>query len=111
MKITTTVELIDSDVISGIFEAGLNYSATPWWVDFIRVNDFSWDIKYCAPDDEDIVDTQRITLDDIAGALTQILSRRLWHCGEPVTTDIEDWDSCVADLILQFAVFGDEVYG
>jgi len=52
-----------------------------------------------------------VTVEDLANAYSKILSEGLYHCGGLVSPDLDEWDACVSDYVLQFAIFGELIYG
>lgn len=64
--------------------------------------------------DEDCPDsellTKDITIHELVNALHLAISRELHHCGESVGYDLWSYDSCVADILFQLAVYGKEVW-
>lgn len=57
------------------------------------------------------VTLHRVTLADLVRGLTIAVTTPYYHCGYKVEANTDEWDACVADLILQCAVFGEAVYG
>jgi hypothetical protein len=55
--------------------------------------------------------TRIISTEDLAVALGQLIQVRQHHCGMPISLDDNDWDSCVSDMILQQACYGEVVFG
>jgi hypothetical protein len=52
----------------------------------------------------------KVTLEQLADAYIKVKQLGLMHCGNyPI--DIEDPDACFGDTVLQYAVFGEMVYG
>lgn len=96
------------EAITGSGFANLNY-----WINFVELD--TWrepcDITITHQDkDEDKLVKITITPDQLGEATAKVMNRRLIHCGGyPV--DIEDYDSCFADLVLQTAIFDDIIFG
>jgi hypothetical protein len=96
------------EAVAGCGFAGLNY-----WINFAELD--TW-LKPCditlthtAKDGEDLVKTT-ITPDQLGEAVAKVMNRKLTHCGNyPV--DVEDYDGCFADLVLQTAIFDDIIFG
>jgi hypothetical protein len=57
-------------------------------------------------EDNEKVKMKTITLADGAKALTAVIGHKYHHCGESITTDIDNWDACVQDLLLQEIIYG-----
>ena len=55
--------------------------------------------------------TRFIDADDIANALSSAICAGASHCGERIGLEFDDWDACVGTAILQFALYGGELYG
>jgi hypothetical protein len=55
--------------------------------------------------------TRIIFTEDLAVALGQLIQVRQHHCGEPIPTDLDEWDACCSDMILQQAFYGEVVFG
>ena len=51
------------------------------------------------------------TISDMVTALETILSQGKYHCGSPVSADLDEWDSCCGDYMIQYMFFGELVYG
>ena len=71
----------------------------------------SVDVTYIDETDEDKHLTKRLNIDDFANALSKAIPN--YHhspCGGNITTDTDDWDACIADLLLQLALYGKEVW-
>ena len=52
-----------------------------------------------------------VTLDQLADAYRKIAEQKVMHCGTYEVANLEDPDACTGDFILQYAVFGELVYG
>jgi hypothetical protein len=111
------IEVEDGELMSGVFD-NLWESSSPW------VGSTNWDwqatpiqtvveVTYDSPDDDEgtFGGKATVTVEDLAKAYSQILRDNKHHCGEPVTTEIDEWDSCVSDYVLQYALFGKLIYG
>lgn len=53
-----------------------------------------------------------VTITELEQALSLAMQEGYRHvpCGGKIDTNVEDWDSCVADLLLQLVAYGKEVY-
>jgi len=56
--------------------------------------------------------TKDLTLADLERALSYAMKEGYNHvpCGGKIDTNTDNWDSCVADILLQIMVYGKEVY-
>jgi|APCry1669188910_1035180.scaffolds.fasta_scaffold01292_17 hypothetical protein len=68
-------------------------------------------VEYIDPEDEESTLFKYVTVKDLADALGKIVSSEVYHCGERVSARLDHWDSCCADYVLQFALFGKVVFG
>jgi hypothetical protein len=102
-----------NDLWSEVFGSGWEHS--PWWVD-IDLGEGGWEkhgtavIEYLNPDDPEEVKalTKTITVVDLANAVSALTEIGWTHCGGNA---IHDSDWCTSDAVLQFAVFGEFIYG
>ena len=70
----------------------------------------AWDPHSKGGDSENL--TKTITVDAMFRAFVALVKAGYSHCGVPFGPDVlEDPDACVADLILQVAVYGEVTYG
>ena len=117
MKVQFEIEVEVADLMSGVFD-NLWRSSSPW----IAETNWDWqasptqtavEVCYDTPEDGegDFTGRSTVTAEDLAHAYGKILKEKRYHCGELVTSDIEDWDSCVADYVLQYALFEKLIYG
>jgi len=106
-KIMIEMEVDEQNLMSSVFD-NLHQ---PWWMEF----DWDWqandkevvkvvEITY---DDEETEDGVKVTvtLEDIVEAYTKVITGDYYHCGEKVTADMDEWDTCCADIVLQLAIF------
>jgi hypothetical protein len=56
------------------------------------------------------LNTTSLTVQDIADGWAKAISSGAYHCGEAIGLDSEDWDACVGTAILQYAIYGEELY-
>jgi hypothetical protein len=52
-----------------------------------------------------------VTLEDLAKGYRLALEHKSTHCGHYSVTDLDEADACTGDIILQYAIFGEVVYG
>ena len=116
-KVIYEIEVEDNRLMSGVFD-NLWQSSSPW------VGQIDWDwqavpaqtaveVIYDDPsgDEGEMGGRTFVTVEDLAKAYSQILSEGKYHCGQPVSSDVSDWDACVSDYVLQYALFGKLIYG
>jgi hypothetical protein len=97
---------------------GSGFETWSWWRRLDYVGDAAWDVigkvKLGVTDPNDPserkIKTKTIGLDDIVAAVAGLAAVQPTVWGTPVT-DFESWDACVSDAVLQFAVFGEVIYG
>lgn len=104
-------ELSPMDLMDGVFGSGVD---NPWWIgveiEGIWEDPESVTVESWTKDEEDSHLKTKLTMDDLKRGLALAITLNYHHCGEPMTADPEDWDACTADLILQCAIYGEEVY-
>jgi len=110
VPLTVSVEKLWSEVMGG----GWEYM--PWWSGVKYLGDADWqtpgsfEITTNNPDDDDEPEvTKTFNIDDLARGYALAVSTGFYHCGAPLSLD--DMDSCSSDGVLQFAFFGELVYG
>lgn len=52
-----------------------------------------------------------VTLEALAEGYRKALANKATHCGHYTFDDLDDPDACWVDIILQYAIFGELVYG
>lgn len=103
--------ITDLDLMDGVLGSGMH---NPWWIDmtvegiwedplFVHVESWNKEEEYSYL-------ATSLTMDDLRRGLAIAIEKNYHHCGGPTTSDIDDWDACVADQILQCAVYGEEIY-
>lgn len=93
--------------------AGLNY-----WVNLISdkngygIGDDITDIHitHIEPTTGDLTKAV-ITTDKIFTAFAKLVVNKETHCGHYSLADLDDSDSCFADYVLQYALFGEMIFG
>lgn len=111
--VTIEVEIDAQELWSGVL--GSAYESFEWWLGEKYVGDADWEtpgqviITY---EDPDTNEAKRKTLDvnDFARAYQMALKNKNYHCGS-YKIDIEDPDACVGDIVMQYAIFGEIIYG
>lgn len=107
--VTTTRTVDDEWVNDAIWGSGV---CEPWWIEFHQVTDNSvrvtcWDGE-CGDGEETIEVT--VSYQTIISAINRILNGEAeWYIKDYINRD--DIDSDAADVILQYAVYGETVYG
>jgi len=116
MKLAIEVEVKDEDLMSTVFD-NLWTSSSPW------VQKYTWDweakplqtaveVAYADPENYPGLAKKVVTVEMLGEALATLISKGSCHCGGiPITADLDEADSCWADFILQYALFGELVYG
>lgn len=87
-----------------------------WWKS-IKFIDCDWETPgtvrieaYTDVDDnEEETVVKTLTIEDVAKAYGEAVSKPYYHCG--TTVDIHSMDECASDIVLQQAVFGEVIYG
>lgn len=49
--------------------------------------------------------------EDLLRGLEAAIAAKQMHCGERITADLDTWDTCCADEVLQYTLFGESIYG
>jgi hypothetical protein len=52
-----------------------------------------------------------VTIDMIKKGFTKAIANNAMHCGKYIIADLEDYDACFAPVILQYAIFGEVIFG
>lgn len=113
--ITIKHEVQDQDLWDCLVGGGIEYGGTAWFRGYKRLED-DWDtvgkfgVYYVTEEtideDKEVIKMKTITLADGVKALNAIIGNGYHHCGERITTDIDGWDACVQDLLLQEIIYG-----
>ena len=113
---TIEVEVSEQHLWGAVFGSDLE-GAGPWWRKLKYHGDADSDtiglveVWVDNPDDEEQVLKVKVGIDDLVKGLQIVYREGTTHCGGIFVGDIEDPDSCTPDIILQFAVFGEVIYG
>ena len=112
-KIMVEMEVNEQELMSAVFD-NLH---EPWWLEY----NWNWqandkevvkvvEITY---DDEETEGGVKVTvtLEDILGAYAKVVAGNYYHCGSKITADIDEWDACCSDIILQMAIFQEVMFG
>ena len=63
------------------------------------------------PDDENRTFTESFSAGDMEQAINQLIQKGYTHCGGTSISDLDSWDACVSDDVLQQVVYGDIIFG
>jgi hypothetical protein len=118
-EVWVKVKLDATEVADSVYN---NLMVSPWVVEY----DWDWQdperankpvtVKCWNPEadeydaDENLL-TEVIAIDRLVGALSRVVSENKYHCGQLVGLDLEDWDACCADLVIQMALYNEIVFG
>lgn len=111
-KVVVPLTMDADEIWSDVFGSGYEYS--PWWVRVSYSNGADWDkhgvatIKHWGKEDDNVLETTKVTVEDIAKAYATLTADKWTHCGG---CGLDDPDACSSDVVLQMAVFGEIVYG
>jgi hypothetical protein len=110
------IEVDNAELMDAVFE-NLWVDSSPW------LHEYSYGgyeegmkvpVKYDLPGEPEGTGSGRadITVDNIAWSLSQLIASGQGHCfGHKITADLDEWDTCCADMTLQTALMGKVVYG
>ena len=112
---TIEIEVSEQDLWEAVFGSDL-YGAGPWWRKLIYHGADSETIGLVEvwvddPDDGDQILKVKVGIDDLIKALQIVYQKGTTHCGGIFVGDLDDPDSCTADIYLQIAIFGEVIYG
>lgn len=117
---TISITIDDLDLWGSVWGSG--FESDPVTRNYLTkveyLGEANWDtlgtvrLTYVSQHDDDVTETKDITVDDLAKALTLAITEGYQHspCGGAITTDTDEWDACVADLLIQLALYGEEVW-
>ena len=116
-KVKIPIEVPAEELWSAVFGSGFESDpVSNEWLRGFRFIEGSWDIPGLVAieyiDKEGKVKSNYYTAHDLAGALGVAMSKEYNHfpCGGKIDMDFSNYDSCVADLLLQVMVYGEEVF-
>jgi hypothetical protein len=103
---------------------GSGWETMPWWkkAKYSKATIASWndggdpstyaiEVEIDDPEDEEKVIAKTVTLADIAEACPKVWASKLHHCGSRIDSNIDNYDSCVGDIIMQMVMLGEVIYG
>lgn len=109
--------LTDQDLWENFFGCGFEYDPVIMgYTDALEFVSGDWDtpgvVKLHLQDGDTGEDlgTFDLTASEIRRGLKIAIEKGAHHCGSAITEDVNDWDSCVGDAILQHAIWGDFIY-
>lgn len=111
--IPVTIAMDKDEVWSNIFGSGFEILVDEW-VHSIVFLEGDWDkhgvveLKYEDPNTGNQV-RKTLTIVDIANAVSNLTAEGWTHCGGDHVLD--DPDACVGDAVIQYALFGEFIYG
>jgi uncharacterized protein (DUF169 family) len=69
-------------------------------------------VKHWNPDKpEGVCKTTVVTPKRMVKAFVKVINEPHYHCGYRITADMDSWDTCCADTVLQVALYGKVIYG
>jgi hypothetical protein len=116
-KVKIPIEVPAEELWGAVFGSGFESDpVSNEWLSGFRFIEGSWDIPGLVEiqylDKEGNLQRNFYTAHDLASALGKAMSKNYNHvpCGGKIDTDFSNYDSCVADLLLQVMVYGEEVF-
>ena len=116
-KVKIPVEVPAEELWSAVFGSGFESDpVSSEWLKGFRFIEGSWDVPGLVElwyiNTEGSFQKSFYTAHDLAGALGVAMSKEYNHvpCGGRIGMDFSNYDSCVADLLLQVMVYGEEVF-
>ena len=116
-KVKIPIEVPAEELWSAVFGSGFESDpVSSEWLRGFRFIEGSWDVPGLVElwyiNKEDSFQKSFYTAHDLAGALGVAMSKEYNHvpCGGKIGMDFSNYDSCVADLLLQVMVYGEEVF-
>ena len=116
-KVKIPVEVPAEELWSAVFGSGFESDpVSSEWLKGFRFIEGSWDVPGLVElwyiNKEGSFQKSFYTAHDLASALGVAMSKEYNHvpCGGKVGMDFSNYDSCVADLLLQVMVYGEETF-
>lgn len=109
--ITITKQYDNEELMDSVFH-NLWRSTSPW-IEAYHYSSYDENPTVrgrCLNESEAMVDFA-VDVTDIARGYHLAMSRPYYHCGETISDDLFGWDTCVADIVLQCAIFGKVIFG
>lgn len=93
---------------------GSCFANTNYWIRDVELD--TWDspcdlVITHSTENEMATTTTTITIQQLADSFAQLLQKNTTHCGGYPISDFDTSDSCIADFVLQQAIFGDVIFG
>lgn len=114
MKVTIDIELDAAELMSSVFD-NLWQSSSPWVIktqwDFEHPLARRVPVCYENPDEGDVWKYTHVGPEDLKQGFELMIKAQQRHCGELVSTNLDEWDACCADECLQYTIFGKSIYG
>ena len=112
IEITTIISYDKLDVWNSLTGSGFAGSLNNWITDIDLDNwDIPCDLDITYLDIADNIQKKTISVMDIYMAFGHLVEHKFTHCGGYAISDLDNSDSCFADLLLQVCVFGEVVFG
>lgn len=109
MKILVPIEVNENEIMEAVLE-GIFRSSSPWVLEYCWSEDEKTaEVKY--QDGNYDIQTKTVSKFTLLNAYRNVLKDEKYHCGERVPSSLEEWDSCVSDYVLQYALLGELIYG
>ena len=111
-ELTINITIEDEAIMDAVFD-NLFTTSSPWLSRYSYAGFHEDSTVECRfVDYDDNVRTEVVAPQNLADGLGILLRTNQRHCsGVAITADIEQWDTCVSDMVLQAAIYGDVVYG
>ena len=116
-KVKIPVEVPAEELWSAVFGSGFESDpVSSEWLKGFRFIEGSWDVPGLVElwyiNKEGSFQKSFYTAHDLASALGVAMSKEYNHvpCGGKIGMDFSNYDSCVADLLLQVMVYGEETF-
>lgn len=93
---------------------GCDFAGMKYWVQSLEMD--TWQepcdltLEHLPQDGEELTTTV-ITPDQLSDAFAVLVSKGWTHCGGYSIAELDEADACLADLVIQQAIFGEQVYG
>lgn len=115
-EITIKYQIEDKQLWSSVFGA-TDFPES--WYQGLKWIEGDWEtpgkvlFKMDDPNEENGFVQKEVDMAVLLKAFEEVMNKEggYWHCNMRVDTDFDNYDSCVADIIIQQAVYGDYVYG
>lgn len=113
--INISVPVDDSELWMEVF--GSEFEQWSQWLQGIEFIEGDWKtpgrvvIQADDPEDEGGTLVVPITVRELAKALGEVMADGRSHCGHyRIDHTFNDWDSCCGEIVLQYAIYGSDVY-